>query len=233
MASQVAEEYLETIYNMGMEGEPVIGARLADKFGVSRPTVTETVRRLISHGYAVQNEDKTIELTPRGREVTEDVLRRHRLAERMLFDLLGMDWIQAHEQAHAIEHGMTEELAQRISEQLNHPLTCPHGDPIPGNTTSGLAFLRERKAFRLSDAEPGEPVEIVLISEVVEDESAVLQQVGEVGLHPRAKLTVLESNPEEGVVFQLKDARRSVPYELASKLWVTSDQSASDGAAER
>jgi DtxR family Mn-dependent transcriptional regulator len=149
----------------------------------------------------------------------------------MLFDLLGMDWIQAHEQAHSIEHGMTEELAQQISEKLGHPLTCPHGNPIPGNATSGLAFLREREAFRLADAQPGEPLELVLVSEVVEDESKVLRQVGDVGLHPRAQLTVLEANPETGVAIQVKDVTRTVPFDLATKLWVTRSQSHHDGAS--
>lgn len=232
MASAVAEEYLETIYNMGMEGEPVISARLAEKFRVSRPTVTETVRRLAANGYVTQNVDKTIELTKLGRDITENVLRRHRLAERMLFDLLGMDWIQAHEQAHSIEHGMTEELAQQISEKLGHPLTCPHGNPIPGNATSGIAFLREREAFRLADAQPGEPLELVLVSEVVEDESKVLRQVGDVGLHPRAQLTVLEASPETGVAICVKDATRTVPFDLATKLWVTRSQS-HDGASPK
>lgn len=221
MASQVTEEYLETIYNLGMEGETVIGARLADKFGVSRPTVTETIHRLVANGFAVQNADKSIELTARGREVTENVLRRHRLAERMLFDLLGMDWIQAHEQAHGIEHGMTEELARQISSRLGNPLTCPHGNPIPGNASSGFTFLRERAAFRLSDADPGEEVEVVLVSEVVEDESAVLRQVGEVGLHPRARLVVTESSSSTGVTFDVNGSSRTIPYALASKLWVT------------
>jgi DtxR family transcriptional regulator, Mn-dependent transcriptional regulator len=221
VASAVAEEYLETIYNMGMEGEPVISARLAEKFAVSRPTVTETVRRLVANGYAVLNPDKTILLTPLGREVTESVLRRHRLAERMLFDLLGMDWIEAHEQAHTIEHGMTEELAARISERLGHPLTCPHGNPIPGNATSGLTFLTERHAFRLSDAEPGETVEVVLISELVEDESRVLREVGDVGIHPRAHLTILEPERADTVLFEIAHQQRSVAHDLATKLWVS------------
>jgi DtxR family Mn-dependent transcriptional regulator len=95
MASAVAEEYLETIYNMTMEGEPVIGARLAEKFRVSRPSAMEMIRKLESDGYAVLDRNKHVSLTPSGRELTEQVLRRHRLAERMLFDLLGMDPISA------------------------------------------------------------------------------------------------------------------------------------------
>jgi DtxR family Mn-dependent transcriptional regulator len=220
MASAVTEEYLETIYNMTMEGEPVIGARLAEKFRVSRATVTETVKRLVADGYAVQLADKSIGLTPAGRQLTEQVLRRHRLAERLLFDLLGMDWISAHEQAHALEHAMTEEVAQRISEQLGHPLTCPHGNPIPGNASSGMAFLQEQQAFRLSDAELGRWVRVVLISEVVEDESEVLRRLSDKKIHPRARLRVVETDPTSAVVFETDGQIRSVPRELAAKIWV-------------
>jgi DtxR family Mn-dependent transcriptional regulator len=220
MASAVTEEYLETIYNMTMEGEHVIGARLAEKFRVSRATVTETVKRLVADGYAVQREDKSIGLTPKGRKLTEEVLRRHRLAERLLFDLLGMDWISAHEQAHALEHAMTEEVAQRISEQLGHPLTCPHGNPIPGNAPSGMAFLQEQHAFRLSDAALGQSVRVVLISEVVEDESEVLRRLSDKKIHPRARLRVVETDPTSAVVFETDGQVRSVPRELASRIWV-------------
>ncbi|MGH2411935.1 MAG: metal-dependent transcriptional regulator, partial [Chloroflexota bacterium] len=192
---------------MTMEGDPVIGARLADKFGVARATVTETVKRLVTDGYAVQSADKSLALTPAGRELTEQVLRRHRLAERMLFDLLGMDWIAAHEQAHTLEHGMTEELAQRISDRLDHPLTCPHGNPIPGNASSGMAFLREQHAFRLSQAEPDQRVRVVLISEVVEDETELLRRVGATSIHPRARLLVLTDEPE--VTFEISGHTRS------------------------
>jgi DtxR family Mn-dependent transcriptional regulator len=224
MATAVAEEYLEAIYNMTMEGEPVIGARLADKFGVSRPTVTETVKRLVADGYANLGEGKHIELTADGRRVTEQVLRRHRLAERLLFDLLGLDWISAHEEAHTLEHGMTEQVAQRISERLGHPLTCPHGNPIPGNAASGTAFLREQHAFRLSEAAAGQTVRVVLISEVVEDESEVLRRVGQTGIHPRTTITVRRSDGE--VLFEKGNDVRSLPRDLASKIWVADDAGA-------
>jgi DtxR family Mn-dependent transcriptional regulator len=231
MASAVTEEYLEAIYNMTMEGDPVIGARLAEKFGVSRPTVTETVKRLVADGYAVQREDKSIELTPRGRELTEGVLRRHRLAERLLFDLLGMDWISAHEQAHTLEHGMTEELARTISERLGHPLTCPHGNPIPGNASSGMTFLREQRAFRLAHANVGETVRVVLISEVVEDESAVLRSLNDTEIHPRALLTIEDSIPERGVTLRVKGETRSIPYDLATKIWVAAGEASAEMAS--
>jgi DtxR family Mn-dependent transcriptional regulator len=220
MASAVAEEYLETIYNLTMEGEPVIGARLAEKFGVSRPTAMEAIRRLEADGHAVLDKNKHVSLTPEGRTLTEQILRRHRLAERLLFDVLGMDAVSAHEQAHTLEHGMSEEVAQRISERLGHPLTCPHGNPIPGNAPSGIAFLREQQAFRLSEAADGRVVRVVLISEVVEDESEVLRRLSDTKIYPNALLKLLESDSTSAVVFETGGHVRSVPRDLAAKIWV-------------
>lgn len=221
MASPVAESYLETIYNMAMEGESVIGARLADKFGVSRATVTETVKRLVSEGYAQQNTDKSLGLTVSGQQLTEEALRRHRLAERLLFDVLGMDWVSAHEQAHALEHWISGEVEERISAILGHPRTCPHGNPIPGNASSGKTFLKEQNAFRLSDAEQGATVKVVLISEVVEDESDVLRRLSDKNVYPSSLLTIIESDASSAVVFDVNGEARSLSADLASKIWVT------------
>lgn len=220
MASQVTEEYLETIYNLWMESEPVIAARLAEKFGVARATVSETLKRLVAEGFVELGPNRAIELTAKGRELTEQILRRHRLAERLLFDVLGMDWVSAHEQAHALEHWISAEVEARISSLLGNPRTCPHGNPIPGNASSGTEFLREQSAFRLADAGLGQTVRVVLISEVVEDESAVLRQLSDTGIHPRAELTLLEPDPEEAVVFQTAGRRCAVQRDLAGKIWV-------------
>jgi DtxR family transcriptional regulator, Mn-dependent transcriptional regulator len=223
MASPVTEEYLEAIYNMTMEGEAVIGARLAEKFRVSRATVTETIRRLATDGYVEQRPDKSVQLTGQGRLLTEQVLRRHRLAERLLFDLVGLDWISAHEQAHTLEHGMSDELASQISERLGNPLTCPHGNPIPGNAASAADFLRQQHAFRLSEASRENTVRVVLISEVVEDESEVLRSLSGKGLRPGSILKILDADLSSAVVFQTENGLGSVPPALAARIWVTAD----------
>jgi DtxR family transcriptional regulator, Mn-dependent transcriptional regulator len=221
MPSQVAEAYLETIYNMTMEGEPVISARLADKFRVSRPTAGETIKRLVAEGFVTQQANKSIALTESGRSLTEGILRRHRLAERLLFDVLGMDWVSAHEQAHALEHWISDEVELRISNLLGQPATCPHGNPIPGNAPAGQEYLRSQQAMRLADIEEGQTVHVVLISEVVEDESEVLRSISDKGLHPAAELSVVESDPTSAVVFRNEQGIRSVPRELARKIWVS------------
>src|SRR5262249_49917050 len=102
--SQVMADYLETIYNLAMEGEGVIGARLAEKFGVAPPTVTETLKRLVRDGLVEMDSRRHVTLTVRGLEEAERILRRHRLTERLLVDLLGMPWHQVHEEACRLEH---------------------------------------------------------------------------------------------------------------------------------
>jgi DtxR family Mn-dependent transcriptional regulator len=126
---------------------------------------------------------------------------------------------------------MTDELAQTISERLGHPLTCPHGNPIPGNASSGMTFLREQNAFRLSQARAGQTVRVVLISEVVEDESAVLRSLNDTKIHPRALLTLETSDPASTVTFNVKGETRSVPYDLAGKIWVAAAGSGEEKAS--
>src|SRR3954452_16205370 len=135
--SAVAREYLETIYNLAVEGDPIVGARLAEKFGVSAANVAGVLKRLKERGLIVMpgrgrgRAGEGIELTTEGRAEAEALLRQHRLAERFLADVLGMDWVQAHEEAHHLELGMSPAIEERLMNLLGNPRTCPHGNPIP------------------------------------------------------------------------------------------------------
>lgn len=125
---------------------------------------------------------------------------------------------------------MSDDLAQRISERLGNPQTCPHGNPIPGNASSGLAFLREQHAYRLSQAPTDGTVRVVLISEVVEDESEVLRRLAEKGIYPNAVLTVIETDHPTDVTFDIAGERRDMPLDLATKIWVADVASERNGA---
>ena len=133
MASATIEEYLEMVYRLDQKGGPVIGARLAEAVGVSAPTVTQTLKRMVKDGYVRMNAQKEIALTPAGMEQVRSIQRRHRLAELLLTDILGFDWLQAHVEAVKFQHVLSPEVATAISRTLGDPLTCPHGNPIPGN----------------------------------------------------------------------------------------------------
>src|SRR5437667_5906818 len=168
--SATVEEYLETIYNMNMEDEVVIGARLAEKFGVAPPTVTEMLKRLTRDGYIEMDNKRQVTLTEAGKQAAEAVLRRHRLTERFLVDMLGMQWHQVHEEACRLEHFISGAVEARVITSLNNPTTCPHGNPIAGSAPNARTYLQDNHAVRLSTLPTGEVVVILCISEVVEDE---------------------------------------------------------------
>src|SRR5437588_9537562 len=180
--SATVEEYLETIYNMSAEDEPVIGARLAEKFRVSAPTVTEMLKRLVRDGYIAMDSRRVVTLTEAGNQAAEAVLRRHRLTERFLVDMLGMQWHQVHEEACRLEHFISGAVEARVITSLHNPTTFPHGNPIPGSVPSARSYLKDQGAIRLSTVAVGEVVTILCIAEVVEDEQALILYLHESGL---------------------------------------------------
>ena len=233
-ATATIEEYLETIYNIMMEGEPVIGARLAEKFRVAPPTVTETLKRMTRDGYISMDSKRQISLTPLGVERAEAVLRRHRLTERFLVDMLGMQWHQVHEEACRLEHYISGAVEARVLASLHQPTTCPHGNPIPGATLNARTYLSDMGARRLLYTTPGEPQTIVCVSEVVEDEEELISYLHDRGLTPGAQVTLApgdatsathsaaEGSADSEATVDLRAGERAmrVPARVAYALWV-------------
>lgn len=224
--SATVEEYLETIYNMSAEDEVVIGARLAEKFGVSAPTVTEMLKRLVRDGYIIMDVKRIVTLTEAGYAAAEAVLRKHRLTERFLVDMLGMQWHQVHEEAHRLEHFISGAVEARVVASLNHPTTCPHGNPIPGLVPSARTYLKDQGARRLSTIGVGQQVTILCISEVVEDEEALILHLHEKGLTPETRLTVLtkgvpDETEEENFRLRVDGREVRISEAVAAKIWVT------------
>jgi DtxR family Mn-dependent transcriptional regulator len=224
LLSATVEEYLETIYNMSMEDEVVIGARLAERFHVSAPTVTEMLKRLVRDGFVVMNNKRQVMLTELGSQKAEAVLRRHRLTERFLVDMLGMQWHQVHEEACRLEHFISGAVEARVIASLNNPMTCPHGNPIPGSVPNARTYLKDQHAVRLSSIAVGHKVTILCISEVVEDEEALILYFHQKGLTPGTLLTVLDQNSADGQhehVKLLAEGREIyINKASAAKLWV-------------
>src|SRR5215472_15946442 len=163
--TEVVSRYLEAIYYMQSESEPVRSARLADWLGVSRPTVTVALRRMTRDGMVRLNGRKEIELTELGEQEAAAIIRRHRIMARWLTDALGLDWVTADEEAARLEHAVSDLVEHRLWEALGRPTSCPHGNPIPG-----YADAREHEV-RLSTLSEGEAVNISRISEVAEREA--------------------------------------------------------------
>ncbi len=126
------EMYLRTIYELEEEGVVPLRARIAERLGQSGPTVSQTVARMERDGLLQVAEDRHLELSPEGRRHATSVMRKHRLAERLLDDVIGLDWDQLHIEACRWEHVMSDEVERRIVALLKPPMTCPHGNPIPG-----------------------------------------------------------------------------------------------------
>ncbi len=127
------EEYCEAIWELEEDDVAVIQARIAERLDVSRPAVSEMIKRMQAEGL-VTLEGTTINLTDDGRRLAERVVRRHRLAERLLTDILGLSWADAHVEAGKWEHVISEPVERAINRLLDHPTTCPHGNPIPGSS---------------------------------------------------------------------------------------------------
>src|SRR6266566_2571426 len=212
---------------MSAEDEVVIGARLAEKFHVSAPTVTEMLKRLVRDGYIEMDSKRQVLLTEAGLQAAEAVLRRHRLTERFLVDMLGMQWHQVHEEACRLEHFISGAVEERVIASLNNPTTCPHGNPIPGAVANARTYLKDQGAVRLSTIAVGEKSTILLISEVVEDEEALILYLHDKGLTPGTQLTMLAQNDsneegqEESVKLQVAGHEVCISKTAAAKIWVT------------
>jgi DtxR family Mn-dependent transcriptional regulator len=212
----VVSHYLEAIYYMWSEGEPLRSARLADWLGVSRPTVTVAVRRMTGYGMVRMNRRKEIELTAKGRRMAEAIVRRHRIMERWLTDGLGLDWVTADTEAARLEHAVSEVVEQRLYEVLGRPGTCPHGNPIPGHSEAAA------NEMRLANLEAGARASITRVSEVAEREAPLLlAYLHERKLVPGREVSVVEVDSVAGTL-RIKAGGRelTLSHETAGKVWV-------------
>src|SRR5512141_244533 len=162
--TETYENYLEAIYNMHDEasatGQKIINARLADRLGVKPPTVSQTLQRMARDGY-VKIDDGDIALTKRGLEIAEASIRRHRIIERFMSDILNIEWAVAHREAERVQHAISPLIEDKMLAALGHPTACPHGNPIPGMMTTKLP----PDAITLDNTQTNQAVEILRITE--------------------------------------------------------------------
>lgn len=171
----VAQDYLKVIWSATEWGDaPITTSALAARFGTSAPNVTDTVKRLAAQGLVEHRPYKPVELTPAGHEYAVAMVRRHRLLETFLVEMLGYSWAQVHDEAERLEHAASQMLIERIDELLEHPRQDPHGDPIP--TPDGRTHVPEGTLL-LADAAPGE-YRIVRISDADPDRLHTLELHG-------------------------------------------------------
>lgn len=192
------EMYLRTIYDLEEEGVVPLRARIAERLEQSGPTVSQTVARMERDGLLMVAGDRHLELTDKGRDLAVSVMRKHRLAERLLVDIIGLKWEDVHAEACRWEHVMSEEVERRLVVVLNNPTTSPYGNPIPGLDLLGLGLPTEppETLIRLTDVPPGKPTAVVVrsLAEHVQSDPETIAQLREAGIVPNARVTV-ETRP--------------------------------------
>ena len=211
-----SKEYLEAIFELGEEGQKILQARVGERLGLAPATVSEGVKRLIGEGYVTVDGSRELVLTDHGRTIAEALVRRHRLAERMLVDILGIQWHLCHEQAEDWEKVMTAEVEQAILSKLEGEATCPHGNPIPGAPSS----------IKWSDLKPvaqmdiGETARLTRLLEDVELDHDVLKYLEDHKLMPGRDLTLVEVAPDATRTLEVDGDRVALGSALADNLWV-------------
>ena len=187
-ATVAEEEYLQIMFWLEEAGLPMTGANVARAMQLSAPTVHEMVGRLERDGYITRAADKSLEFTESGREHASHIVRRHRMIERFLTDVLGIPWDEVHEEAERIEHAMSPVLEERMRAAIGDATTCPHGHPI-------VEGAREQGSL-LADVEPGAKVVVLRFENEAEE---LLHYLKDAGLDPGLEGTV-ESSGDDGVV---------------------------------
>jgi DtxR family transcriptional regulator, Mn-dependent transcriptional regulator len=212
-ATAAEEEYLQTIYWLEEAGLPVTGANVARAMHVSPPTVHEMIGRLETDGYVERLEDRSLSFTDSGREHAAGVVRRHRLIERFLTDVLGIPWDEVHEEAERLEHAMSPVLEERMLAAIGDARTCPHGHPIvEGAREAGVP---------LADVETGAAIRVLRFENEAED---ILHYLKQAGLEPGLEGTVSESGDDE-VAIDSGGARLGVTRSVAETVSVVADPS--------
>jgi DtxR family Mn-dependent transcriptional regulator len=185
--TETVEDYLQLIYTMRREGPPVIAARIKERKGVSAPTAWATLKRMERDGLVRLGDGHRIQLTAKGQELAESIIRRHMLAERLLTDILHLDWADVHDEAHKMEHAISPLIEKQILSLLENPQTCPHGNPIPG-----LCQEEPQDVMPLRQAREGASVVINNIAEHAEDDADLMHYLQRNSLTPGVRLHVDE-----------------------------------------
>ena len=220
--SMAAENYLLSIYQLEELGRRVTPSQLAEQLkrlpegeglGTSLPSVTGMLRRLSREKLIEMDKNKEIDLTKLGREAAESIVRRHRLAELLVVDVLEVDLCNAHEEAHRLEHAMSPLLEEKIRRKLGNPKTSPFGDPIPG---SGHAV--SNGSILLSEAAQGHEY---TIDRIPEDDQALLEYLVPYGFIPGRNVKLVEAAAYRGVIkLECGGEEVVVGYEVAERIWL-------------
>jgi DtxR family transcriptional regulator, iron-dependent repressor len=210
--STTIENYLSIIYVLERDQEPVVGVQLAELFGVTPPTVTNTLKRMVRDGLIMMDKKGT-RLTKAGKESARTVMRRHMLTEWMIANML--PWAKLHQEAHNLEHAISAEVEHALYEQLQHPQTCPHGNPLPGYEESVSNWIP------LTKVSLNKTVVIKRIHEIAEYNADLMTFLESKGVMPGAKAMIRESLPfNQTITLEVQGQAVTLGFASASYIFV-------------
>ena len=207
------EEYCECIFELHEDNLDVIQARVADRLSVSRPSVSEMIKRMEAEGL-IRLRGTKIVLTDDGNVLATKVVRRHRIAERFLTDILGLSWATAHHEAGKWEHVLSAEVEEAMNRVLNNPTTCPHGNSIPGSAH------REVNMTSLADIQIGLPYTVGRITEELEHKSGVLEFLESVNLVVGTTATVTARSEDGNITLRINDYEVTINSFIGNRVLV-------------
>ena len=216
------EHYLATIFEIEEERIEIKRARIAERLNISAPSVTEHIHRMEKQGLVSVAKNNSVSLTDEGRIKAATVVRRHRLAERLLVDVLGLDWSKAHNEADRWEHVISDEVETHLIKLLGNPDTCPHGNPIPNaDGTRGNAEMKfDKKISPLIDSKESAKVTIRRIGESIEIDKDALTFVADNKLMPGETISINKLTFETVSVTGVDKKNVEIPAEIAKSIFV-------------
>lgn len=210
--SSTIENYLSLMYVLERDREPVLGVRLAELMNVTPPTVTNTLKRMVRDGLITMDKNGT-RLTKAGKQYARTVVRRHMLTEWMMARML--PWSKLHEEAHNLEHAISSQVETALFEELGHPQTCPHGNPLPGCDEAVIDWVP------LTEISPNQVVVIRRVHELAEYNLELLAFLENKGITPGAEVTVLEVLPfNQTITLDVKGQAVTLGFASARYLFV-------------
>ena len=210
------EEYLQVIEQLSDDGVTVIQARVAERLNKTAPSVSEMIERLVDEGYVTRH-GRELELTTNGHEIAQSVIRKHRLAERLLADVIGLPWHLIHEEAGRWEHVMSDEVEKRIVALLGDPGTCPHGNPIPGSVNE----VTDRNDQRpMAHSDEGDVFRFARLTEEAETDLESLSEFNEVGFVPNATASIRAKNADGTIDLDVNGASLNIREKMTQQLFV-------------
>jgi DtxR family Mn-dependent transcriptional regulator len=207
------EDYLKAIWEIVQEEQEPISARLAEELGVTPPAVTAALKRLARDGLLRVERSGRIALTRKGRGVADHLAMRHQLAEKLLTEVIGLDWTRAHDEAERLEHGISPEVEKLLLARFGANGFCPHGVPLRG----GLAKLRKHGAAALSDVAAGRAVEVLC---VYEKDPKFLEFLSNLSIRPGTRAIIRRREYDETVTMNVGGRTVHLGKPATSRIWV-------------